>query len=346
QKILQLQPTPDEKTQIQEAQLANPDIPLGTAEQFLLTMASISELTPRLHLWLFKLDYDLLEKEVAEPLMDLKEALEEINKNITFKHILATLLAIGNFLNGKQVKGFQLDYLSKVPEVKDTVHKQSLLYHLCCMVMDKFPNTTDLYSELGACHRSSRVDFDIVAENLKKLKENCKKSWEYLSIVAKHDSTKQLKSKMSELLTDAQERITILKVVHRRVMNRFRKMLLYLGVSPSLTKRTKVNEFCKIISEFSLEYRTTREKVLEQKKKRENIRERNRTRGKLITESFRTTGRSPSEERVEEALHKALFSNDSDQLDSGRERLKSNTLPNSRGRLRSNRSSLSHDEFP
>jgi len=41
-----------------------------------------------------------------------------------------------------------------------------------------------------------------------------------LSIVAKHDSTKQLKSKMSEFLADAQERSTILKVVHRRVINR------------------------------------------------------------------------------------------------------------------------------
>jgi len=39
------------------------------------------------------------------------------------------------------------------------------------------------------------VDFDVVLDNLKKLRENCKKSWEYLSIVAKHDSTKQLKSK-------------------------------------------------------------------------------------------------------------------------------------------------------
>ena len=56
-----------------------------------------------------------------------------------------------------QVKGFQLDYLAKVPEVKDTVHKQSLLYHLCCMVMEKFPNSSDFYSDLGALHRSSRV---------------------------------------------------------------------------------------------------------------------------------------------------------------------------------------------
>ena len=41
----------------------------------------------------------------------------------------------------------------------------------------------------------SQVDFEVVLDNLKKLRENCKKSWEYLSVVAKHDSTKQLKSK-------------------------------------------------------------------------------------------------------------------------------------------------------
>ena len=40
-----------------------------------------------------------------------------------------------------------------------------------------------------------QVDFDVVLDNLKKLRENCKKSWEYLSIVAKHDSAKQFKSK-------------------------------------------------------------------------------------------------------------------------------------------------------
>ena len=46
----------------------------------------------------------------------------------------------------------------------------------------------------------------------------------------------------------------------------------------------QVNEFCKIIGEFSLEYRTTRERVIQMKKK-ENMRERSKTRGKLITET-------------------------------------------------------------
>lgn len=56
-----MMPTEEEKALILEAQMANPDIPLGTAEQFLLTLSSISELHARLSLWLFKLDYETVE---------------------------------------------------------------------------------------------------------------------------------------------------------------------------------------------------------------------------------------------------------------------------------------------
>lgn len=62
QKILTMIPTEEEKQKIQEAQLLNPDVPLGSAEQFLLTLSSISELSARLQLWAFKMDYDTIEK--------------------------------------------------------------------------------------------------------------------------------------------------------------------------------------------------------------------------------------------------------------------------------------------
>jgi len=54
-------PTEEEKNRIIEAQMANSDIPLGNAEQFLLTLASVVELEARLKLWLFKLDFDNIE---------------------------------------------------------------------------------------------------------------------------------------------------------------------------------------------------------------------------------------------------------------------------------------------
>ena len=58
QKIIMMVPTEEEKTKIQEAQMQSPDTPLGHAEQFLVTLASINELRARLSLWAYRLDYD------------------------------------------------------------------------------------------------------------------------------------------------------------------------------------------------------------------------------------------------------------------------------------------------
>ncbi|XP_060715059.1 FH1/FH2 domain-containing protein 1 isoform X9 [Tachysurus vachellii] len=294
EKILTMIPTEEEKQRIQEAQLANPDVPLGTAEQFLLTLSSISGLTARLQLWAFKLNYESLEKEIAEPLFDLKHGMEQLAKNQTFKRILATLLAIGNFLNSSSVKGFELSYLEKVTEVKDTVHRQSLLHHCCNFVVEKFPDTSDVYSEISAITRSAKVDFEQLSDNLVQLERKCKMSWDNLKIMAKHETKSQQKSKMTEFLKDCTERIIILKVVHRRIINRFHSFLLYLG-QPSYTVRDiKITQFCKIISEFALEYRTTRERVLTHKRKRAAHRERTKTRGMLITETEKFSGAVPS----------------------------------------------------
>ncbi|XP_070574072.1 uncharacterized protein [Ptychodera flava] len=285
EKILTMMPTDEEKSKIKEASLANPDLPLGTAEQFLITLGSISELNARLNLWMFKLDYDSMEQEVAEPLMDLKKGMEDLKENKTFRRILSMLLAIGNFLNDAQHKGFQLDYLAKVPEVKDTVRKQSLLYHLCIMMMEKFPESSDLYSEIGPITRCSKVEFDQISENLTTMEKRCKESWEHLKAIAKHDSHSELRFRLQSFLGDCAERIIVLKTVHRRVINRFHKLLLYMGMTPQAIKEVKIGQFCRIISEFALEYRTVRERALDVQKKKANQRERNKTRGKLISDT-------------------------------------------------------------
>ncbi|XP_073781534.1 FH1/FH2 domain-containing protein 3 isoform X19 [Danio rerio] len=294
EKILTMIPTEEETQKIQEAQLANPDTPLGSAEQFLLILSSISELSARLQLWAFKMDYDALEKEVAEPLQDLKEGMDQLEKNKTLRSILSTLLAIGNFLNGTNAKGFELSYLEKVPEVKDTVHKQSLLHHVCSIVVEKFPESTDLYSEIGAITRSAKVDFDQLQENLCQMERRCKASWDHLKVISKHEIKPALKQRMSDFLKDCAGRIIILKIVHRRIINRFHSFLLFLGHPPYAIREVSVHRFSKILSEFALEYRTTRERVLQQKQKRANHRERNKTRGKMITESGKFAG-SPME---------------------------------------------------
>ncbi|XP_056231022.1 FH1/FH2 domain-containing protein 1 isoform X2 [Seriola aureovittata] len=296
EKILTMTPTEEEKQKIQEAQLANPDVPLGTAEQFLFSLASISALTPRLQLWAFKLNYEALEKEIAEPLFDLKLGMEQLASNQTFRRILATLLAIGNFLNSSNAKGFELGYLEKVVEVKDTVHRQSLLHHTCSLMVENYPECSDVYSEIPAITRSAKVDFELLSENLVQLERRCKASWDNLKVVAKHETKAVLKNKMTDFLKDCTQRIIILKVVHRRVINRFHSFLLFLGQPSSSVRDIKVTSFCRIISEFALEYRTTRERVLTLKRKRAAHRERTKTRGKMITETEKFSGAVPRQD--------------------------------------------------
>ncbi|KAM6252874.1 FH1/FH2 domain-containing protein 1 isoform 2-T2 [Porphyrio hochstetteri] len=318
EKILTMVPTEEEKQKIQEAQLANPDVPLGSAEQFLLALSSISDLTARLQLWAFKLDYESLEQEIAEPLFDLKVGMEQLARNHTFKCILATLLAMGNFLNGSQSRGFELGYLEKVSEVKDTVHRQSLLHHLCQMVVEKFPETTDLYSEIASITRSAKIDFDELANSLVQLERRCRASWDNLKVIAKHETKPVLKSKLTDFLKDSTQRIVVLKVVHRRVLNRFHSFLLYLGYPASVARDVKVMPICKLLREFALEYRTCRERVLQQQKKRAAHRERNKTRGRLITETEKFSG------IAEAALPPAVVSTSPEgQMEAGHESMKS-----------------------
>lgn len=56
-----------------------------------------------------------------------------------------------------QAKGFELGYLEKVVEVKDTVHRQSLLHHTCGLVLENDPESSDIYSEIPAITRSAKV---------------------------------------------------------------------------------------------------------------------------------------------------------------------------------------------
>ncbi|XP_011918512.1 PREDICTED: FH1/FH2 domain-containing protein 1 isoform X5 [Cercocebus atys] len=236
EKLLTMMPTEEEQQKIEEAQLANPDIPLGPAENFLMTLASIGGLAARLQLWAFKLDYDSMEREIAEPLFDLKVGMEQLVQNATFRCILATLLAVGNFLNGSQ------------------------------------------------------VDFEQLTENLGQLERRSWAAEESLRSLAKHELALALRARLTHFLAQRARRVAMLRIVHRRVCNRFHAFLLYLGYTPQAAREVRITQFCHTLREFALEYRTCRERVLQQQQKRATYRERNKTRGRMITETEKFSG--------------------------------------------------------
>lgn len=65
---------------------------------------------------------------------------------------------------------------------------------------------------------------------------------------------------------------------------RFHAFLLYLGYTAEAAREARIMQFCHTLREFALEYRTCRDRVLQRQQKRATYRERNKTRGRMITE--------------------------------------------------------------
>ncbi|PAV67735.1 hypothetical protein WR25_04240 [Diploscapter pachys] len=281
EKILkEMMPVEKEIEQIELKTAENPDMTLGNAEQFLVKLAQIPCLLERLKLWIFTLDYKNCEKDIAEPLMDLQLGMKEMEESKTFKVAMGMLLALGNSLSGTGIKGFYLDYLTKASEVKDPVYKHTLIYHLAEYMVEHYPEGTDLYSEFGAVARASRIDYKELLESLMKLEKDCKSSWEYLTKISKNDQS-SMRQKINDYLTDVAQRIHQLKAIYTVTKNRWHAFLLFFGYSVEEIPNQNPNDVFKMVTEFALEYRTTRDKILQQRKRMAEKRERNKTRGKI-----------------------------------------------------------------
>ncbi|KAK5848275.1 hypothetical protein PBY51_005903 [Eleginops maclovinus] len=322
QRLKELIPTEEELCLIKEAKALNPHSPLAPAELCLLTLGEIQHLNSRLQLWAFALDYDSLEREVAEPLFHLKLAMEQLAASQTFRCILATVLAIGNFLNGCKARGFELSYLGKLSQVRDTYTRQPLLLHVCVLLLQLYPQSSDLYSDITAVTKAGKFDYSLVQSNLSQLEAQCKASSEQLKMLDKAEKIKEknekkrggggggggsdalasegsLRHQLPKILKEYEGRLKVLKAIHRRVINRFHSFLLFLGYSRAMVRDTKAEDFCKTISNFSLEYRSTRQAILMQRE-RERQKSGSESPGPNTPVGRRKRQQTPTEENEEQ----------------------------------------------
>ncbi|XP_036439205.1 FH1/FH2 domain-containing protein 1 isoform X1 [Colossoma macropomum] len=358
QRLQSLVPSEEELNLIKQAKAQASPCLLAPAEHCLHILGNIKHLSSRLQLWAFALDYDALEREIAEPLFHLKLAMEQLAANQTFRCILATVLAIGNFLNGCKARGFELSYLGKLSQVRDTHSRQPLLHHVCVLLLQLYPQSSDLYSDITAVTRASKCDYSQVQSNLDQLESHCKASWEQLRLLEKDGEKKKggggggggeergtgnegsLRQRLPHFLKECGERLKVLRAVHRRVINRFHSFLLYLGYSRSMVRETSADAFCKTVSDFALEYRAARHGILQQREReqeREKEREKDEERGrdpstpKSKAKALQSSSQQDHEEqsKLEEVLKTPTSSS---RFDFSLPRRRSKT-PNTRGSL-------------
>ena len=234
EKLQSLIPTDEEISSIKDAQRNNPEMPLGSAEQFLLILSSINGLDCKLKLWAFKVDFKAMEKDICEPLLSLKEGMRAVQQSKTFSQYMNLLLEIGNFLNSSNASGFQLDFLLKVTWVKDTVFKKPLLYHVVKEVIKSNPEAGDFFKDLTSLQIVTRTDFDLLQNNLRDMEEECKSSLGYINLERNYSSdTKEL---VSAFLDNATQRILSMKIFFKRITKLYEHFLSWFGLSKHLHK--------------------------------------------------------------------------------------------------------------
>jgi hypothetical protein len=77
--------------------------------------------------------------------------------------------------------------------------------------------------------------------------------------------------------------------VHKRVTKRYYEFLSWMGIPIHFHGDYPVHKTCKILSEFALEYRTTRERVIQTIEKKKALRERKKKEKKISSDGCFTS---------------------------------------------------------
>ncbi|XP_029975119.1 FH1/FH2 domain-containing protein 1 isoform X2 [Salarias fasciatus] len=147
---------------------------------------------------------------------------------------------------------FELSYLGKLSQVRDTHTRQPLLHHVCELLLQLYPQSSDLYSEIPAVTKAGK--------NVLGAAEGSGESGTTGGEEARGNEPRPRPRRgrfvpgCQRFLKECEERLKVLKAVHRRVINRFHSFLLFLGYSKAMARDTRAEDFCKTISDFSLEY--------------------------------------------------------------------------------------------
>ena len=234
----------DEIDQLKKFSKENPGASLDPAEKFLLSLASIPNAEAKLSFWSFRRDCEASEEELCRPLNDLNQAMEVLREDNNFKLMLSLILSSGNFLNRTTIKAFCLNDLRKVSLMKDKTKEKTLLYHVVRKALENDPDF-DGFDEtfVSVFEAGARSDLDQVVRDLEVMEEECKKSLRFV-----------LKSQNVELVNfikDVIERVITLNKIIANLQVKFNQFMQWLGFD--LDEKQKENEFCKIISDFSIE---------------------------------------------------------------------------------------------
>lgn len=191
-------------------------------------LSHIPGLDFRLKLWLFKLDFKVMIKDICEPFKHLEEGIKDVKTSRTFSVIISLTRSVGNIMNNSDIRVFTPESLLKLTTIKDSGSKRSLLYFIVKSAQENKEVVENLTTKFHHFNHVAKYDFDEVDRNLKIIADQCKNALGYLKLASHYDkSTKLL---VENFLTSSVKEILSFQLVTKVVNESFNDFLFWLGM--------------------------------------------------------------------------------------------------------------------
>ncbi|KAI8373312.1 hypothetical protein BD560DRAFT_291277, partial [Blakeslea trispora] len=156
--IKQYIPTKEEIEAVKEFQ-GDLDM-LGDAEKYFRSIMYIPRLTDRISCMIFRRRFKHELNEILPELDVIQIAITELRQSARFKHVLKTVLAIGNYLNSQTIRGnalgFRLEALLKMRDTRAEAEVNSnvptLLHYLVYFLSKSDEDALNFHQDIAHLH--------------------------------------------------------------------------------------------------------------------------------------------------------------------------------------------------
>lgn len=279
---------------------------LGNAERYFRSIMYIPRLADRVSCMIFRRRFKDELEEILPELDTIQMAITELKSSTKFKHVLKTVLAIGNYLNGQTIRGnargFHLDALLKMRDTRaegegvsnvptllhylvyflsksddDVVNFRQDISHLQAAAKCKYTHFMPLAHKNTDIHAFLLVSAPTLFATVNSLNGNVNQIKEELSMNTRRKTSElqidRFAEAMEEFVLEAEPVVNDLKAMTRDIEDKLKELIVYYGEDPNTIKS---EEFFDIISTFSnsfekaqIEIHEARERALKRQRQQE-----------------------------------------------------------------------------
>ncbi|KAF3699957.1 Formin-like protein 2 Protein Man [Channa argus] len=234
---------------------------LTNEDQFILRFGKIPRLNQRINTLTFMGNFPDTVKRLQPQLNSIIAASMSIKSSTKLKKILEIVLAFGNYMNSSKrggAYGFRLQSLDLLLETKSTDRSQTLLHFITNVILEKYPDLANFYTDLHFVDKAALVSLDSILQDIRSLERGMEMTKKEFLV---QDDSPVLK----EFIKTNSEQLELLIKDSKTAQEAYASVVEYFGENP---KTMQPSMFFPMFGRFIKAYKTAHQE-LQQKKKME-----------------------------------------------------------------------------